>query len=235
MRALLVALAAVAVAALLACERVEEEDVSRPPSVETPTPAPTATPEAVVTPTPAATATPAVPPGFRPFVAPSEWLGVSFETVVPASWVQRGGGTETFFVPEGVPSNFPYPELPQLIILGRPTVQQPPDDSVRWHHPVITVVGRQGGGGCTGDISSDRAEASSRYVGAEYEWEVFAFSCHEENLNYPPGVDYQGLAAEAHTDSLVFAIVVIVSKGDGSLTEAFEQAVSSFKVSKQER
>ncbi len=115
------------------------------------------------------------------------------------------------------------------MIMARHRIVDPPDNSVRWRHPVITLVGRQGGGYCSGDISDNKAEPSSAISAGGFDWEIYAFNCREQATGLPPAIPYDGRAAEAHAGDLVFAIVIIAPSGSGELiSDIFQKAFDSF-------
>src|SRR6266545_307254 len=53
--------------------------------------------------------------GYTWFATPDDWAVLApFAVQVPIGWVRT---VDANFVPEGTPSNFPYPQIPQLIVL----------------------------------------------------------------------------------------------------------------------
>jgi hypothetical protein len=221
--------------------------------LETPTPTATATVTAVptpepgtpttLTPTPSATPVPSpapLPPpeeGYIWWAAPSaevsQELGVPpYAVQVPEDFSQPSDiavATEVTFLPPGVARNFPYPPVPKLTILVSPVVPEPPGPEAGWKHPFVWSVGSQGGGGCTGDVSGYfEASPSSQHAGDTYTWDVYTFTCGVVNLNYQPGISYDGRAAEIRVGNLIFSIVAFEPPGSGAMEAPFQQAMDSF-------
>ncbi len=233
-----------AAAALAACQEPEEVLPTATPAAETtppdatPTvlPSPTATTAASPT-APSGTATP-VPlpspvPGYTWWVAPplspeqeqeAPWLR-RYALQLPTDWGQQASGpylgNPMTFVPEGIERKWPYPAVPQLTVVVASV-------SVEFPHPFIFQVGRQGGGGCSGDVSAGAVAPSANVAVGGYTWDVYVFTCHQETGEYLPGVTYDGRAAETRAGELVIGIVVLEPVGTTAMQAAFQQALSGF-------
>lgn len=97
-----------------------------------------------------------------------------------------------------------------------------------WPHPVQTVVGRQGGAGCQGDIQEGIAKPSSTATIGKLEWESFAFTCAEANVNFAPGVEYDGRAWEVHRGDYIVSLILIQTPSQQFASEVLQQSLVTF-------
>ncbi len=203
--------------------RGEEEVLSQPPLVS-----PTVPPAF-----PSPTAVPPVPPDLPPpaegytwFLTPQNW-STHFAVQIRVDWIRT---VDANFVPEGTPLNFPYPQIPQLMVFVGRAEPNPPDTLPGRQHPFVWEVGSQGGGGCSRDVSQTAVSPSVRLAAGVYTWDIYAFTCSVVNLNFPPGVTYDGRAAEARVGDLILSVVAFEPVGSGATAQVFEDALRSFRL-----
>ncbi len=185
-------------------------------------------PKASPPPVPTPPSLPLPTQGYAWYVTPPDagYGSAPYAVQVPADFAGPPGpymSNPINFSPQDAEANWPYPAVPQLITQETPV-------GYAFKHPFLWNVGRQGGGGCSGDMSAEGLTPSSQYVSEGYTWDVYFFTCHQENANYPPGVTYDARAAETVVGPYIFGIVAIEPPGSGAMQEAFQRALSSFTV-----
>lgn len=195
---------------------------------ETATPAAT---DSTDPPTPHASATPSdeLPPadeGYVWYTSPAS-SPTLFSVQVPADWESIEDAT---FVPAGLPPSFPYPPVPQITVHSAAVNTTPPDSHPGWQHPFVWRVGSQGGGGCEGDVSASMVRSSATYSAAGYTWDTYVFTCTVTELNYPPGVIYDGRAAELRTDGVVVYVLAFDMPGSDVSDAGFQEALQTFQL-----
>lgn len=195
---------------LIASSGGEEEAVQR---AVTSSPGPSSSPVASVSP---------VPSGFPSSREGYIWFAADpsspepYAAQIPKEWEQRRAGGRIDFVPPGTLSNFPYSDVPRLTLMAGGSTGP-------WAHPFQIVVGRQGGGGCRGDVNDGAAEPSSKRMIGTLEWEFFEFDCTEVLINYRPSVTYHGQASEAHIGDKAISMVLIQSPDQPFPSQILEQ------------
>jgi hypothetical protein len=135
------------------------------------------------------------------------------------------------FVPEAASPNSPYPPIPQLTIIVAPVQKDPPNPHPGYLHPFIWQIGSQGGDGCSGDISP-QVSPSSEFDTPFGTWQILEFTCTVTNLASPPGISYDGHAAEMTLGDTYYAVLVFEPVESRAAEDHLYRAISTFSIDK---